>query len=76
MFDGELATSNGGQKIELNFVPKVVLLTLETVMGFLVYDNDDVTGDDIWRLVALSGEDDGGTTFHALVDMNVQHLPL
>lgn len=74
MFDSELATSKSRQKVNLDFGNEIVFLSTESVVWLLLNDNNNVSGLSRRRLVGFATKNDGLTTLHTLVDVDLQHL--
>lgn len=76
MLDSELTAAQRRQQIHLLLVEQIVLLALETVVGLLLDDDDNISWCDTWRLVALAAESDSLAATHALVDVDLEHFLL
>ena len=69
-------TAKCGEQIDLGLEEKVVVLALESGVGFLLNLEHHVTGHDTRHLVTLAAELDLVAIAHTLVDVDVQHLAL
>jgi hypothetical protein len=76
VLDRKLASSQRRQEVDLGLTVQVIPLPLELLVGLLLHYNDDISGDDPRRLVALPRKLDLLTTPHPLVDVDLEHLSL
>lgn len=76
MLNGKFTATQCSQEIDFGLAEEVVALPLESGVGLLLDNNDDVTGNDTRGLIALAVEFDLLAALHSLVDVNLEDLPL
>lgn len=76
MLDRDRTARECGEKVELNFVDQVVPSSLEPRVRLLLHDDDHVSRHRSRGLVGFAAEDDRLAFLHALVNVDLQHLPL
>lgn len=71
MFDRNLTTGKRGEEVDFEVGYEIIFLALEPIMGFLFYNDYDISRLCIWRLIAFAREGDCLTTLHPLVYVNL-----
>lgn len=76
VLDSKLSTSQGSEQVKLDLGVQVIASANKALVGLLINDKDDITGDDAGALVTLSVESNLLVVDHTLVDVDFKNLAL
>jgi hypothetical protein len=71
MFNVDISSRKGGEKIDFSVIKKIVVFPLESWMRLLLDFEHDVARQDTRHLITFTTEFDFVTAFHASIDMHM-----